>query len=324
MPIYFYWGEDDFSLAIAVKKLKESILDPDWVQFNYQKIAGENPESMIEALNLAMTPVFGIGERLIWLNDTTICQNCPPNILSELERSVTKIPSTSHLLLTNTKKPDRRLKSTKLLEKQAEFKEFPPISPWKSEEIIKKTEQFAAEIGLELSSDATQLIAESVGNNTRQLWQELTKLSVYSQTKPLNTEVISTLVNCNARSSLDLAKAILNSQQALALELADFLIKRNEPGLRIVATLVGQFRIWLTVKLIIEKGEKSDREIAKVAEVSNFYRIRYLRQDVQSISSQKLLASLPILVELEFSLKRGGNLRSSLQIAIVKMCQIFQ
>ncbi len=324
MPIYFYWGEDDFTLSIAVKKLKATVLDPDWIQFNYEKIAGDSPDGTIDGLNTAMTPVFGMGDRLIWLSETQICQNCPENILSELERTLPKIPPTSHLLFTSIKKPDRRLKSTKLLEKHAKFREFSSISPWKTEEIIKQTEQFAREIGLKLTSDDTQLIAESVGNNTRQLWNELEKLSIYGQTQSLNTEAISTLVNCNARSSLDLGKAILNSERAFALELIDLLISRNEPGLRIVATLVGQFRTWSIVKLIIEKGEKNDREIAKVAEVGNFYRIRYLRQEIKSISSQKLLASLPILGELEFSLKRGGDVKSNLEIAIIKLCQIFQ
>lgn len=324
MPIYFYWGEDDFTMSLAVKKLKESVLDPDWIQFNYEKIAGDTPDSTIDALNTAMTPVFATGGRLIWLNETNICQNCSQNVLAELERTLPKIPPTSHLLLTSTKKPDRRLKSSKLLEKHAEFKEFSQLSPWKIDEIVKQTEQFARILDLKLTTDATQLIAESVGNNSRQLWQELEKLSVYGQTKPLNTATISSLINCNARSSIDLAKAILASNISLALESIDLLINRNEPVLRIVATLVGQFRTWLTVKLITEKGEQSDRVIAKLAEVSNFYRIRYLRQEIKSISSQKFLASLPILLELEYSLKGGSHAKSSLQIAIIQLCQIFQ
>lgn len=324
MPIYFYWGEDDFTITIAVQKLKASVLDPDWIQFNYQKIAAENPDSPLEALNTAMTPVFGIGERLIWLNGTNICQNCSSRILAELERTLPKIPETSHLLFTAIKKPDRRLKSTKLLEKYAEFKEFSPLSPWKIDEIVKQTEQFAKEIDLNLTADSLQFIAESVGNNSRQLWQELEKLSLYGKTKTLNPATISTLINCNSRNSIDLAKAILHGNKSLALESIELLINRNEPPLKIIATLVGQFRTWSTVKLIIEKGRQSDREIAKAAEISNFYRIKYLRQEIQSISSQKLLASLPILLEVEYSLKRGEEAKSSLQIAIIKLCQIFQ
>lgn len=34
MPIYFYWGEDDFTLNQAVNHLRDRVLDPAWVSFS--------------------------------------------------------------------------------------------------------------------------------------------------------------------------------------------------------------------------------------------------------------------------------------------------
>ena len=323
MPIYLFWGEDDFALSVAVKKLQESVVDPNWFQFNCDRISDDRPSAIIDALNLAMTPVFGMGERLIWLTQTTICQNCPPDLLSQLESTLPVIPPTSHLLFTSTKKPDRRLKSTKLIEKYATVTEFSPIAPWKIQEIIDKVTQFSQEIGVKLTPDATELIAKSVGNNSRQLWNELEKLSIYGQTKTLDLEVISTLVNCNTQSSIDLAQAIRTGNKLRAIELTSQLLDRDEPALRIVATLVNKFRTWAIVKLMEVKGEKNQQAIAQTAEIGNPKRIYYLRQEIKSISSEKLVNTFPILLELELSLKQGGEPLSTLKTKVIELCEIF-
>ncbi|MGK7941274.1 MAG: DNA polymerase III subunit delta [Crocosphaera sp.] len=325
MGIYFFWGEDDFAIAQRVKQLKDSILDPNWIQFNYHQIPGEDPNSIIEGLNEAMTPVFGMGGRLVWVTDTSICQQCSEEILSQLQRILPAIPETSHLLLTSSKKPDKRLKSSKLIEKHGEVREYSPIPPWKTGELVNKVKQVTEEIGVKLTPNAVELLAESVGNNSRQLWNELQKLKLYAQqqNKPLDETIIATLVNANAQNSLQLAQAIRQGNQGESLQLIDELLSRNEPALRIVATLVGQFRTWTIIQLKIEAGEKDNKIIAKAADIPNPNRLYFLRKDLQGISSQQLLGTLPILLDLETCLKRGHNPLETLQIKTIELCQLF-
>ena len=324
MPIYFFWGEDDFAIAQECKNLKRSVIDPNWSQFNYDKFNGDQSDAPIQALNQSMTPVFGMGERLVWVNETTICQNCSEELLTELNRTLPVIPPFSHLLFTSPKKPDARLKSTKLLQKYADFREFSLIPPWKIEEISTQVKQISQKIGVALTPAAIELLAESVGNNTRQLWTELEKLSIYQQTtaKPLDIEVITSLVHATNLNSLQLAAAIRNGNTGSALELVTDLIRLNEPALKIVATLVGQFRTWAIVKLMIESGEKDEKAIASAAEISNPKRVYFLRQEVGKLSATKLLNTLPILLELEFALKRGAEPLATLQTKIVQLCSL--
>jgi len=35
MPIYVYWGEDDFAMEKAIAMLRHRVLDAQWVSFNY-------------------------------------------------------------------------------------------------------------------------------------------------------------------------------------------------------------------------------------------------------------------------------------------------
>ena len=326
MPIYFYWGEDEFTLQKAVTSLRDRILDPQWSSFNYSQLAPEQPNAVIEALDQVMTPPFGSGSRLIWLVNTTICQHCGEDVLAELKRTLPVVPDTSVLLLTCRSKPDGRLKSTQLLQNYASFEEFSLISPWDTKQLLQQVQKAAASVGVKLTQRSVELVVESVGNDTRQLYSEMEKLLLYARDnrQPLDVDVVAELVRGNNQNSLQLAAAIRSGDVSKALLLVAQLIDRNEPGLKIVATLIGQFRTWLWVKLMMNDGERSDRAIALAAEVSNPKRIYFLQQEVKQLSLGQLVSTLPLLLELEVSLKQGREQMSTLQTKVIELCQIFR
>lgn len=325
MPIYFFWGEDDFALQRAVMELRDRTLDPAWSSFNFDKIFPDQPDGVIQALNQAMTPPFGMGDRLVWLVDTTVCQRCSEELLSELERTLPVLPDSTTLLLTSAGKPDGRIKSTKLLQKQAEIREFAAISPWKTDLLMQRVRQVAQEVGVRLTNSGVQLLAEAVGNDTRQLYSELEKLYLFagSSTQPIGETAIANLVTASTQNSLQLAAAIRQGNTAVAVELVADLFNRNEPTLRVVATLIGQFRTWLWVKLMTESGERDERAIATAADIPNPKRIYYLQQDVKPLSLQHLQRSLPLLLELEVGLKQGADDLILMQSKVIELCQVF-
>jgi DNA polymerase III subunit delta len=325
MAIILYWGDDDFAIAKAVTKIQQSSIDPAWVSFNYEKISPDTDNAVMTALNQSMTPPFGAGKRLVWLADTTVMQQCSEALLAELERTLPNIPDTTMLLLTSKNKPDGRLKSTKTIQKYANVQELSQIPPWKTDELIQRVQIVANELGLKVTRDAVQLLAESVGNNTRQLYLELEKLQLLAggEGQQIDRVMVSSLVIANTQNSLQLAAAIRQGDVGTALNLVAELIAHNEPALKIVATLVGQFRTWLWVKMLLEDGEKDERVIATAAGIGNPKRLFFLRQELQGASADRLAASLPKLLDLEFSLKRGGEPISTLQIHTIELCQIF-
>ncbi|MCU0552303.1 MAG: DNA polymerase III subunit delta [Leptolyngbya sp. Prado105] len=326
MGIYFYWGEDSFAISQAVKALKQQTLDPMWESFNFDKFLPEQSDAVVQALNQAMTPPFGTGNRLVWLAETTLAQRCPEEMLSELDRTFSALPETTTLLLTSSAKPDGRLKSTKLLQTHATIQEFSLIPPWKTELIRNQVQRVAQAVDLKLTSGAIDYITEAVGNDTRQLYSELEKLKVFAadSKKPLDESAITPLITASTQSSLQLLADIRQGKTAEALERVADLLRQNEPALRIVSTLVGQFRLRLWVKLMLESGERDDREIAKAAELGNPKQLYFLKQELQSASLRQLQQVLPILLDLEFSLKRGSDETIALQTKVIELCQIFQ
>ena len=325
MTIILYWGDDDYAIAKAVSAIQLSALDPAWTSFNYEKIAPEREDAAVAALDAAMTPPFGTGKRVVWLADTTLMQQCSEQLLSDLERTLPQVPATSILLLTSKNKPDGRLKSTKTIQKYANVQEFSLIPPWKTAELIQRVQIVATELGLRLTSDAIELLAESIGNNTRQLYLELDKLQLLAggAGQQIDRAMVASLVVANTQNSLQLAAAIRQGDVGTALHLVSELLNHNEPALKIVATLVGQFRTWLWVKMLLEAGEKDDRAIATAAGLGNPKRLFFIKQELQSTTADRLAASLPKLLDLEFQLKRGSETNSTLQISAIELCQIF-
>ncbi|NJN86088.1 MAG: DNA polymerase III subunit delta, partial [Leptolyngbyaceae cyanobacterium SL_7_1] len=273
-----------------------------------------------------MTPPFGMGDRLVWLVDATLTQRCPDAWLAELERSLPVLPATTTLLLTTPSKPDQRLKSTKLLQKHAEIQEFSPIPPWKTEQLVKLVQTAAQELELKLTSDAIQRLAEAIGNDTRQLYNELEKLKVYAgdQKKPLGAEAIAALVSTSTQTSRQLAAAVRQADIDQALTLLADLLNRNEPALRIVFTLVAQVRTWLWIKVMGESGERDERAIARAAEIGNPKQLYYLQKDVQPLSLTSLRQALSVLLELEAGLKDGAEEWSLFSSKIIELCLLFQ
>lgn len=308
----------------AIAALSQRILDPAWLSFNYDKIAPDQTDAVIQALNQAMTPPFGAGGRLVWLVDTPLGQRCSEELLTEMERTLLAMPESNVLLLTAHAKPDGRLKSTKLIQNHGEIQEFSPISGWKMDLLVKQVQQAAQEIGVRLTPSATELLAESVGSDTRQLYNELEKLRLYAgnSKQPLEQAAIASLVTATNQNTLQLAAAIRQGEVATALELVADLLRQNQPALAIVKTLVGQFRLWLWVRLLLESGERSDQIIAQEAELANPKRLYFLKKEIESLSLPTLLQTLPILLELEASLKTGAEELSTLQTRIVELCQV--
>ncbi len=324
MSIYLYWGEDEFGLNRAVAKLRQQSLDPSWADFNYSKLTADQPDAVMQALNLAMTAPFGSGSRLIWLADTTVFQRCSEDLLAELERTLPKLPPETVLLFSANGKPDGRIKSTKLLQKHADIHEFSLIPAWNTDLIAQQVRKAAQETGVKLSAGAVQALASSVGSQSRQLYSELEKLRLYAGTRSLDETDIASLVTNSAQSSYQLAAAIREGNTASAVSLIGELLNRNEAPLRIVATLVGYFRTRLWVKLTVESGERDDREVARLAEVNNPKQLYFLRQEIKPIPLTAFLQTLPILLELEFSLKMGAEPLEALQTKAIELSLLYR
>jgi DNA polymerase-3 subunit delta len=328
MPAYLYWGDDDFRLSQSIQTLQQKVLDPTWQTFNFDKIdSTRDAQAMIQGLNQCMSPPFGTGDRLIWLLNPPLTAT---DFASELERTLPQLPSTTHLLMTSTSKPDGRSKTYKFIQKHATLQEFATIPPWKTEELIRHVRTVATSLKINLDQPTSEFLAEAIGGDTRQLQNELEKLKLYSldPTQPHQPITITRsqaeqLIQNSAQTTLQLATHIRNGQTDQALRLLNTLLQNNEAPLKIVITLSNQFRTWYWLKLLIESGERDERILAQTADIKNPKRIYFLRKEIQPLHTSQLQSSLYLMLELEKQLKSGASPTLTLQTTIIQLCKTF-
>lgn len=320
MPIHLFWGEDEFLMEQSVNNLRSQVVDRQWKDFNYTQYSPQSKSSIEQALADINTPPVGNGGRLVYLPSSSLLGACSKEMLQQLESTLKTIPTSNALLITSTHKPDAKNKSVKLLVEYAQLKEFPLIPQWQTDALTRLVGTLADEVGVTMTFDACQLLAESVGNNTRLLYTQLEKLRLYAKGKAVNAQIVESLVLPNATNSLQLATAICTGNVSLALELVENLTRCNEPALKIVASLTTSFRRWFIVKLYVVAGCLDDTAIASSAELKNPKRLYFLKQEIANVPINQLQNALHVLLQLELMLKSGWDEKLALQTQIIKLC----
>ena len=316
MPIHLYWGDDDAARNRAIEALTLKLVDPAWASINLSRLDGTDPSQAGQALAEARTPPFGSGARVVILQRSPFCNQCPAELAEQLESSLELLPESCHLLLVNPAKPDARLRTTKSLQKlvkagQAFEASFALPAIWDGAGQVELVQRTAQSLGLKLEPAASAALAEAIGSDSARLASELEKLSLYvggaGQGSTITAAAVAALVGSHATNSLAVGDALLAGKAANAIALVDALLEANEPALRIVAALSSQIRGWLWVSLLEQAGEQDVAVIAKAAGIGNPKRIYVMRKQIRGKSPQQFLQLLSQLLEVEAALKRGSE-----------------
>jgi len=127
-PVYLFEGEEGYSKAAALKKLKEKIISPDYEDFNYEKFSAPNVSSTQTIESLLTIPLKG-KRRLVVVDAVEgWSENDQRNLADYLEN-----PVKSSCLVCLTRKFDRRKKLYHKFQKKAKVVSFYPL--WEEENI---------------------------------------------------------------------------------------------------------------------------------------------------------------------------------------------
>lgn len=324
MPIHLLWGDDEAARSRAVDTLISQLTDPAWQSINLSRLDGSDTSQAAQALEEARTPPFGGGDRVVVVQRSPFCNQCPAELAEQLEATLPLIPNNCHLLLVNAGKPDARLRTTKALQKlvkagEAKEQSFQLPAIWDGAGQIELVQRTARELGLTLEHAAAEALSEAIGSDSARLASELEKLALYvgaepgrkTPQPPITAVAVEALVGSHATNALQVGDALLAGKPAEAVALVDALLVANEPALRIVATLCGQIRGWLWVSLLDQQGENDVNAIAKAAGIGNPKRIYVMRKQIRGRKPARFLALLRQLLEVEAALKRGSDPRDA-------------
>ncbi len=321
MPIHLIWGDDYEATNREINETTQRVVDPSWKSFNYSQIDGNDPKQNFRALEEVQSAPLGNGGRVVLVRRSPFCNGCSVELANKLEQAIKLIPDNTHLILNNSNKPDKRLKTTKLIEKSIQAdpyskeKSFLLPLPWDINGQRNLVKNILYKLNLKMNHEAIDLIVESIGNDSSLINTELQKLSLLSEAvnKTLDTdrpqeiskELVKKLIQNNTTNALEIANFLLKGETIIALNKIQSLLKNGEPALRLITTLTGQSRGWLWVHLLDSQGNQDVKEIAKLAGIANPKRIFVIRKQIQGKSLETLLELMKKLLKIEASIKSG-------------------
>ena len=323
MPIHLIWGDDYEASNTKIEEIVQKFIDPSWKSFNYSQIDGNDIKQSFKALEEALSAPLGSGGRVVLVRRSPFCNGCSIELANKLEQTIKLIPEKTHLILINANKPDKRLKTTKLIQKSIQNDYFSqeiccilPL-PWDingQRNLVKSTAQ---RLNLIINHETIDLIVESLGNDSSLINTELQKLALLSQAtsenlhtnQPLEIkeEIVNKLIQNNSTNALEIANLLLKGNHLITIKKIKCLIENGEPALRIISTLTGQARGWLWVHLLDSQGDQDVKEIAKLVGIANPKRIFVIRKQIQGKSLKTLLGLMKKLLTIEASIKSGTN-----------------
>jgi len=323
MPIHLIWGDDYEASRREIEEITQTVIDPTWKSFNYSQIDGNDPEQNFRALEEAQSAPLGSGGRVVLVRRSPFCNGCSIELANKLEQTIHLIPDNTYLILNNVNKPDKRLKTTKLIEKSiksnihSKEKSFLLPLPWDINGQRKLVKTILDKLNLKMNHETINLIVESIGNDSSLINAELQKLSLLSEAVNENTnpdnpreiskELVTKLIQNTSTNALEIANLLLKGNRNIALRKIQSLLRNGEPALRLIATLTGQSRGWVWVHLLDSQGNKDVKEIAKIAGIANPKRIFVIRTQIQNKSLDELLDMMKKLLKIEESIKSGTN-----------------
>ena len=320
MPIQIIWGNDLNAHNKFIQKLIDQKVSKDWKEINVSHLNGDDEEQINKAMEEILTPPLGDGCRVVILKNNPIFNIKNEELRLKFETIYKNIPENTYFILQNTKKPDSRLKSTKLIQKlikenlvNEQSLSLPDIWDYEGQKIYLK--DTANAMNITLDKDAAELIIESVGNDSFKLMNELTKAKIYltafenEENKQLflRSTDVKKIFSDHQSNIFKIIDLLLQKKINESLIEIQYLLQNGEPALRLNAGLISQIRIHTIVKLSTNSGGENIEKICKLASIANPKRIFFIRNKVKNTSQEYLINLISNLLDIESLLKQGNN-----------------
>jgi DNA polymerase-3 subunit delta len=174
------------------------------------------------------------------------------------------------------------------------------IKALEGNKLLRWIEKEAARVDVNMSQDATAMLAKCYGNDINRLSQEVEKLALLVDTKGQITRslVEQTSLQTPEMTSFELFQCIARKDTVRAVTLAHTLIHQGFHPLQLSSFLSRCSRILL--------AQKEKQGIKLHAELSNYWFTKNLGSAANHYKSEDLVTSIDVLKNLDMSLK-GAN-----------------
>ena len=216
------------------------------------------------------------------------------------------LPS-SKLVIFAEGKLDSKRRLVKLLKRDA--KVFEAIGP-KDQEIRAYFQKWAQELGLTFAGKSFEQLLIKSGFQFSEIQKNLLFLQAYKDNGDITEEDIVEAIPKTLQDNIfDLTQLILGKKIDQARDLVKDLTLQGEDEIKLIAIMLGQFRLYTQVKTLQDSGQTEAQIVSSLGHYlgrnPNPYQIKFALRDARALSLNFLRDSIRYLIQADYQIKTG-------------------
>ena len=309
-PILDLTGEDVGQFEWLKKDILQKIAyDPSDLNYSYFDMK-ETSYAVVE-LDLVSLPFFA-DEKIVILDHLLDLTTAKKRVLTDEDlkqfESYLEMPSEStKLVIFAEGKLDSKRRLVKLLKREAQIVEA--ATP-KDQDLKRYFASQAQELGLKFVGDALDQLLLKSGYDFGELQKNLALLQAYKEDGQITLEDVEEAVPKTLQDNIfDLTQMILKRQIDQASNLVKDLRLQGEDEIKLIAIMLGQFRLFIQVKILSEEGQPESQIVTSLSDLSgrkiNPYQVKFALRDSRRLSLPFLKQAMITLIETDYAIKSG-------------------
>lgn len=305
----FTGGDQGQYDVMKTQVLKQIGYDPADLNFAYFDMKEVDYKSL--ELELVSLPFFA-DEKIVILDhfvDITTAKKryLTDDDLKSFEDYLENPLPSSKLVIFAEGKLDSKRRLVKLLKRDA--KVFEAIEP-KEQEIRAYFQKWAQELGLIFAGKSFEQLLIKSGFQFSEIQKNLLFLQAYKDNGDITEEDIVEAIPKTLQDNIfDLTQLILGKKIDQARDLVKDLTLQGEDEIKLIAIMLGQFRLYTQVKILQESGQTEAQMVSSLGHYlgrnPNPYQIKFALRDTRGLSLNFLQDSIRYLIQADYQIKTG-------------------
>ena len=299
-------GQFEVMKSQVLKQIGYDQADLNFAHFDMKEVAYKDIE-----LELLSLPFFA-DEKIVILDHFLDITTAKKRYLSDDElkafEEYLENPSlTSKLVIFAEGKLDSKRRLVKLLKRDAKI--FEVLEP-KEQEMRAYFQKWSQEQGLSFDGKSFEQLLIKSGFQFSEIQKNLLFLQSYKDDDQITEEDIVEAIPKTLQDNIfDLTQLILTKKIDQARDLVKDLTLQGEDEIKLIAIMLGQFRLYTQVKILQESGQTESQMVSSLGHYlgrnPNPYQIKFALRDSRRLSLDFLQNSIRHLIQADYQIKTG-------------------
>lgn len=234
---------------------------------------------------------------------------------------------TTRLIIFAPGKLDSKRRLVKLLKRDAIILE---ASPLKEAELRTYFQKYSHQLGLGFESGAFDQLLLKSNDDFSQIMKNMAFLKAYKKSGTVSLADIEQAIPKSLQDNIfDLTRLVLRGKIDAARDLIHDLRLSGEDDIKLIAIMLGQFRLYLQLAILAKEGKSEQQLVTSLSEILgrrvNPYQVKYAIKDSRTLSLKELASVVKTLIETDYQIKTGVYEKQYLvDIALLKMVTTLQ